>query len=78
MSAHQPARLAAGACRPAFRRRQHSGHTPLKLASPAWKRSASMSSRVFGGGDRYATGMPGYGLDPRMVRPSAISWTPVR
>jgi hypothetical protein len=149
MSAHQPARLASGACRSAFRRRQHSGHTPLlvcgprpadvpgdrevhiggavagpverstepamggpqgasaggglgdqsgqrgvlmvpistgrrgrggpvKLASPAWKPSASISSRVFGGGDRYATGMPGYGLDPRMARPSATSWAPVR
>jgi hypothetical protein len=33
MSAHQPARLAAGARRPAFRR-QHSGHTPLLVCGP--------------------------------------------
>ena len=129
MSAHQPARLAAGARRPAFRR-QHSGHTPLLVCGPrpadvpgdpevhiggavagaagaingardgrptgsqrGWRprrseRSAWVlrySKRDIGAAataDRTAVGldggMPGYGLDPRMARPSAIPWAPVR
>ena len=47
MSAHQPARVAASAPISTGRRRDRV--RPGQPAGPAWKRSASMSSRVFGG-----------------------------